>query len=294
MSLPNALGSPDLEESEPQPTLEDLPDRPVRHLDVASAEASLAHDTATHDDPLWSALVELARVALKVGPAESRAALTVVEQHGRPESSWASDGVAARLDAIQYRQRRGPAWDVATTGGWVCATVPDLVETQGSPALTTAAEMQGVSSLLSVSLAVFAPALLLVPGWSERPTQGSLTLYASEPAVFTETAIDTVLTATGHAALSLTARARIGAAEQTTRDLASQLRAGLESRAAIGRAQGILMERHKINQQEAFDLLRTVSMRGNRKLRDVADELVSATGQGGKVGGGSRRHAVRQ
>ncbi|WP_353952023.1 ANTAR domain-containing protein [Knoellia sp. S7-12] len=219
-------------------------------------------------------------MALQVCPTFARASLTMVTRGSRPRSLWSSDAVAAQLDAIQFSQRCGPACDVAAKGGWSTATMSDLKSTRGGPALASTADRLGVGSVLSVGLAVFAPALLLLPQWSERHTNGSLTLYASHPGAFTDAAIDTVLTATGHAAMSLTAQARIEAAERTAGDLADQLRVGLESRAVIGRAQGILMERHHITQQEAFDLLRTVSMRRNRKLRDLADELVATIDRG--------------
>ena len=42
----------------------------------------------------------------------------------------------------------------------------------------------------------------------------------------------------------------------------------------IGQAQGILMERERIASGEAFDILRRASQHLNRKLRDVAEDLV--------------------
>jgi AmiR/NasT family two-component response regulator len=46
------------------------------------------------------------------------------------------------------------------------------------------------------------------------------------------------------------------------------------SRALIEQAKGILMERHKIKEDEAFTMLTRASQRTNTKLRDVAAELV--------------------
>lgn len=42
----------------------------------------------------------------------------------------------------------------------------------------------------------------------------------------------------------------------------------------IGQAQGILMERERISATQAFDVLRRASQHLNRKLRDVAQDLV--------------------
>lgn len=52
------------------------------------------------------------------------------------------------------------------------------------------------------------------------------------------------------------------------------LREALASRSAISSATGILMARGEITSDEAFDLLRRTSQSTNRKLRDIAAELV--------------------
>jgi AmiR/NasT family two-component response regulator len=46
-------------------------------------------------------------------------------------------------------------------------------------------------------------------------------------------------------------------------------------RAVTERAKGILMERHGIGEQEAFNMLRDHARRNNRKMVDVAEEIVS-------------------
>jgi AmiR/NasT family two-component response regulator len=45
-------------------------------------------------------------------------------------------------------------------------------------------------------------------------------------------------------------------------------------RARIERAKGVLMERHGISDQQAFDRLRTEARDGRRPLMDIVDELV--------------------
>src|ERR1700728_1302975 len=52
------------------------------------------------------------------------------------------------------------------------------------------------------------------------------------------------------------------------------LHAALTTREVIGQAQGILMERERISAAQAFDDLRRASQYLNRKLRDVAQDLV--------------------
>lgn len=48
----------------------------------------------------------------------------------------------------------------------------------------------------------------------------------------------------------------------------------VETRQLIGQAQGILMERHKIDTLQAFELLVRTSQQSNTKLREVADRLI--------------------
>jgi AmiR/NasT family two-component response regulator len=57
----------------------------------------------------------------------------------------------------------------------------------------------------------------------------------------------------------------------------------LGTREVIGQAQGILMERERITPGQAFDILRHASQHLNRKLRDVAQDLVD-TGERPEAG----------
>jgi AmiR/NasT family two-component response regulator len=46
------------------------------------------------------------------------------------------------------------------------------------------------------------------------------------------------------------------------------------SRACIEQAEGILLERHRITEDEAVTMLAPASQRTNTKLRNMAEELV--------------------
>ena len=63
-------------------------------------------------------------------------------------------------------------------------------------------------------------------------------------------------------------------AYRSAHDLAGNLQAAIDSRATIDQAKGILIERHRMTADQAFQLLAQASMRAHRKLRDVADHLV--------------------
>lgn len=58
----------------------------------------------------------------------------------------------------------------------------------------------------------------------------------------------------------------------------TQLLDALETRDRIGQAKGILMERESCSADAAFDILRRASQRTNRKLREVAEDLIRSVG----------------
>ena len=70
---------------------------------------------------------------------------------------------------------------------------------------------------------------------------------------------------------------RPATSERAAKDAAlmSQLEEALNSRSVVDQALGILIGRHHLTASEAFDLLRRQSQNNNRKLRDVATDLVT-------------------
>ena len=56
-------------------------------------------------------------------------------------------------------------------------------------------------------------------------------------------------------------------------DAVGQLENAIARRATIERAKGILMERHGISEQEAFEMLRSEARSNNRRVYDVASEV---------------------
>lgn len=64
--------------------------------------------------------------------------------------------------------------------------------------------------------------------------------------------------------------------------VAEQLTVAIHSRAVIDQASGILMDRHRITADGAFDMLRRASQELNRKVRDIAQALVDSVAQDSK------------
>jgi hypothetical protein len=112
-----------------------------------------------------------------------------------------------------------------------------------------------------------------MPGSGVRSRSAGATAGAARPSVVAwllVTAGDA-----GEAAEELAhARSDLATATATATAHAEQLQRALVSNRQIGMAMGILMERHRVTQEHAFDRLRDLSMRSNVKLRDVAEQII--------------------
>lgn len=95
---------------------------------------------------------------------------------------------------------------------------------------------------------------------------GVMSLYAAEPDHFTTEAIARARVLAEHAVVAIQL-AKVA-------DEAMNLELALARSRAIGAAMGILMERHRLTAADAFARLRDTSQNTNRKLADVADDVV--------------------
>jgi transcriptional regulator with GAF, ATPase, and Fis domain len=181
------------------------------------------------------------------------AAISIVRRQGEVKTVAPTDVVPTLVDAIQYETGEGPC----LTAIYEHATylIDDLADDRRWPAFgRRAAEETGVRCMLSFRL------------FLRGDTIGALNLYSRRAAAFDEhdSAVGTVLAA--HAAVAMAAAVE--------HERAEQLEAALGSSREIGMAMGVLMSRGRTSQDEAFDLLRRASQHLNRKLRDVAADVI--------------------
>lgn len=95
--------------------------------------------------------------------------------------------------------------------------------------------------------------------YTDNEDFGALNLYARRPGTFSKDIETAGWLLASHAAVAL--------ADARTID---QLQHAMDTRHAIGEAMGILMERHQLSEDDAFNVLRRISQHHNIKLRDVA------------------------
>ncbi len=235
----------------PQP-----PQVPELGMSRVEALAGLSRiDFARHD--LQGVLGEVVRLAAGyLLPGGGEASLTLAR--GRAVYTPAYTGEPAlALDETQYQAGDGPCLEATASGQALLAR--DLAGEKRWPAYARAATDAGIRSSLSLPL----PA---VGGVS-----GALNVYAITSDAFDRDAVQEGRTFAEHAAVAV-ANAHLytdAAAE------AHNMRLAMESRAVIDQAKGIIMADRRCTADEAFEILRRASNDTNRKLRELADIIVT-------------------
>jgi ANTAR domain-containing protein len=98
-----------------------------------------------------------------------------------------------------------------------------------------------------------------------------LDVYAADPRGWDQSEVSALQTYAGVVASLLGAAAKA----ELTGALAQQLQVALESQGLIERAKGALMERERLDEQEAFTHLRRAARSSGRKLSEVAREVAA-------------------
>lgn len=226
--------------------------------DTALELAQLAGLVLSEPD-VDAALTRVTLVAVAVVEPCDGASLTM-RRAGVPDAPASSDEWARSLDELQFAEQEGPCLNCLREGSVM--RVRDLGEDERFPSYGPRAAERGALSALSLPLA------------ADGRTVGALNLYSRGRDAFgrEELALGELLAA--HAALAVQA----AVAYYSSRDLADQMRAAMGSRADIEQAKGVLIARERISPERAFERLVAMSQTTNRKLREVAAELVAEAG----------------
>ncbi len=188
------------------------------------------------------------------------AGILLVEGHRILLGSWSSEFVR-QVETMEFDVGEGPCIDAI--GERPTFRTDDLRALSGQwPTFAALALGAGVESMLAFRL------------FAAEGTLGALNLYSRCRGAFDEAAHAYGAVFAAHAALAL-AGARIHERDLATVD---GLREALVTRDVIGQAKGILMATGGVDAEAAFEQLREVSQRSNRKIRQVA-EVVIATGR---------------
>jgi GAF domain-containing protein len=202
-------------------------------------------------ETLLQAVVDAAASTL---PGHLEVSISVIVNQ-KPSTAVHTGQLALDLDESQYGRGYGPCLHAATTGEQV--VIDDARTDARWPDYLARAVERGSLSSFSVPLPT-------------SDLHAGLNIYAREAHAFDE---DAQFTATRFAPYAAVAINNMSA-YQNARDLADNLEIALQSRAVIDQAKGILIERHKLTPDQAFQALARASQHANKKLRDVAEHLV--------------------
>jgi GAF domain-containing protein len=188
--------------------------------------------------------------AIELIPGVEEASISVVFDRKTVQSRAPSGSLPSLIDQLQTRLGQGPCLEAAYEEHTV--RVPDMRTESRWPVFVARAREAGVGSMLAFQLFV------------EQQNLGALNLYSRHPNAFTGESEYIGLMVATHAALAYAEANEVG-----------HLTASLSTRDKIGQAKGILMERYKITDQQAFILLAGVSQNTNTKLTALAETLTS-------------------
>jgi GAF domain-containing protein len=201
-------------------------------------------------------LDKMVRLAADVVAPAAACGVTVCRD-GQPFTAASSDDLAAQVDEIQYGTDEGPCLLALRTGAVV--RVDDLSREERWDNYRPHAVAHGVVSSLSLPLTV------------EGETLGALNLYSVTPAAFAGPHADRAAAFAEQSAAALTVKLR----QVRQARVLHQLADAMVSSSVIDQAIGILMGQQRCTAGTAFDLLRQASQHRNRKLRDIAAEIIT-------------------
>lgn len=177
------------------------------------------------------------------------ATISFIHRGGKISSPAFSGRLARDADQMQYEVGEGPCLEAISTHETF--RIDGMEDEARWPQFRDRVLELGVKSMLTFRL------------FHEQDTMGALNLYSRESQAFDDEseAVGTIFAS--HAAVAL--KAAISEAGD---------KEALASRDSIGQAKGIIIERHGVSPEAAFNVLRTMSQRQNRRIRDIAAEIV--------------------
>lgn len=210
--------------------------------DLAKAMASAADEECRLKLAVHAAVSLVARC--------DHAGLTINENRIL-QTRMSSDEVVQRANELQHELDEGPCFEVTRDQNTLVSTALDQESRWPRWAPRVHAELR-VGSMMSMLV------------YTDRYSFGALSLYARAGQRF-----DADDVAAGHAIA-----AQLAVIMTAEREI-DHLGLGMHNRLIIGQAEGILMERLDITADKAFDYLRRVSSLHNRKVVDIAAEIVT-------------------
>ncbi|MEJ5868396.1 GAF and ANTAR domain-containing protein [Pseudokineococcus sp. 5B2Z-1] len=219
--------------------------------DLAVRLAEMAHDLQdAHEPP--DVMTRVVSAALALVPGAEEGSVSLVQGRRRITSEGVSSELPRLFDLLQMETNQGPCLDSAFDH--LTVRVDDLAADERWPVLGRRAADAGLRSALCLQLFV------------QGDDLGALNLVSRRPHAFGDESEQVGLLLASHAAIAVADALQL-----------QGVRRALANRDLIGQAKGILMGRHRVTADQAFEMLVRASQDSNRELVDVAQAL-TATG----------------
>jgi transcriptional regulator with GAF, ATPase, and Fis domain len=187
----------------------------------------------------------------------TEAGLLLADAAGRLRVMASSSERSDALDLLQSQNEEGPCFECYRRGQPTCSE--NLEHDQGRwPTFAPAAVARGFVSVQALPMRV------------RGNTVGALNLFRSQPGVIAGGDLPLGQGLADIAAVALLQERAV----RESRGLVAQLQGALSSRVVIEQAKGVLAERAQISVDAAFARLRGYARGQNRRLGEVAGELV--------------------
>ncbi|NUP60471.1 MAG: GAF and ANTAR domain-containing protein [Pseudarthrobacter sp.] len=203
-----------------------------------------------------SGLSGLAAAAVSETAGDDIECAVTLKLRRRPATAAGSSPRALELDNLEQALGDGPC--IRALREMAPVLIDDVSRDSRWQTYCRALTERNVHSTLGVPLEIAGDA------------KAALNFFATKPGVFTADVYNKALgfAAAAHNTLHLSVRIN------NAQNRADDLEAALESRTAINLACGVIMAQNRCSQEEAMAILTKVSSNRNRKLRDVARELI--------------------
>jgi GAF domain-containing protein len=207
------------------------------------------------DRNMFETLERISFLATEAMPGAAYAGITMMVE-GEPRTGVFTDEESPEIDQAQYDSGEGPCLDAFRTGE--IFRIESTDDDPRWPAFCAACRDHGIQSTASF------------PIYLDDMPFGALNLYSHERDSFGPEELRAGRAFAAQAAMVIGyARSYMDA-----RRLSDQLQRAIESRAEIEQAKGIIVANTRCTPDQAFDVLVRQSQHENRKLREVAIEIV--------------------
>ena len=200
-----------------------------------------------------SVLQALVEAAVVLIPGCDHASVAMLVK-GEFTTAAASDEVARQVDGFEREVGDGPCVDAIIEESF-----------QYDPDITTNCEWPQLAEKVLANTCV--RGMIGYRVIIEGRKSGALNVFSDTPGALTTVSANTGAILASFASVAMTAAAN--------HERAEQLQQGLASNREIGKAVGLLMAAHRIDADQAFELLRSTSSRMNVKLADIAARVVA-------------------